>query len=702
MIRFFSRPRKERGAVAIIVAALAVVLFGVAALGVDIATQIDRKHLLKNQLDAAATAAAYHLDAETDGIQKAAQYAIDYYTKNGPGALDPSKISFWCVVGRKLNGDNTPFTPAMVADYQIPSGGQTAGVCNPDAASSSTTWKMSDYTNRVRAWDGSHYAMTCNNTLCAVPCALNAGPSNNWSPGTSIANLLPITCNTIRVGAQADVPFNFAPVLGVDEGSTGAQIAVACKGVCGAIAPNPMDVVIVADRTLSMTMNPEGHDYRVDLADGIKGMLQVMTPEQQYVALGALGPSVGKRTDNPSLETKACTSSAKGLIYPINSASVASGGSWVPIPFHKDYSTVNAAGVKTLDNTNPLYKAITCLSQTDSTATTALQTSRTALASPLKSAARYVLNKTGENNNIAALGGAGRAGIPRKVIIFETDGQPWENATTGGSTSLDTTSDVFSNYNDSSTSSTTSTLDVIDGPVTNGSTGVSPTPPTSYTVSGSSKTYSLTYKTKTVTTVTGPTKTLYGGQQACKNFQAVATAAKNAGILLITVGYATSGLTCSSCNQEASSCNSPQTPQLAVSGSVTSNGSAWVSDVSPNACRDSSNGKDGSQAHPYGLLTSCKQNMTVTYSVPKKQSGTLTVQRGDDQVITSVLASAASSRDSGPVSDSNGCGSTTDIAAENSDGDFFFCAAKGQDMAPIFITALSQVSHGVRLMNLPN
>ena len=35
------------------------------------------------------------------------------------------------------------------------------------------------------------------------------------------------------------------------------------------------------------------------------------------------------------------------------------------------------------------------------------------------------------------------------------------------------------------------------------------------------------------------------------------------------------------------------------------------------------------------------------------------------------------------------------------DGDYFFCAASGTDMAPIFKTALSQASSGIKLIRLP-
>ena len=53
------------------------------------------------------------------------------------------------------------------------------------------------------------------------------------------------------------------------------------------------------------------------------------------------------------------------------------------------------------------------------------------------------------------------------------------------------------------------------------------------------------------------------------------------------------------------------------------------------------------------------------------------------------------------ASSNNGCSTTALQAAENSDGDYFFCAASGDNMAPIFKTALGQVSKGVKLLNLP-
>lgn len=741
MIRFFSRPRRERGAVAIIVAALAIVLFGVAALGVDIASQVNRKHLLKNQLDAAATAAAFYLDTDTTGIRDAATNAISYFAKNGQGTLDPSKIDFWCVVARKLNTDNTPATPAQVAAYQIPTATQTAGVCNPDAASSTTDWKMSDYQNRVR-YDGQVFKMTCNSTLCAVPCALQARPANNWSPGLSVANNRPITCNTIRVGAQQNVPFDFAPVIGVDQGSTGAQIAVACKGSCGAVASNPMNVVIVTDRTNSMCEADGSCPDEHDMIAGIRSLLQKMSPEQQFVSLATIGRSKG--TSRASFS--AC-STTDGVDFQDNmTASML----WVPLKFHNNYLTSTGA----LNGNSNLVKALNCL---DPNVSGWLgNTNGTYLAAPLKQAARYVLNLDTANYNVESeLSGSSRSGNVRNLIIFETDGQPFEytgsaNDSCGVANSLTITVsgcgngyDVFSDLRRSTTPPATTTTDpgCPAGARPNSTVGACETnyitcstaadtigtsgtfdgacwnPQTSYTSSSSctsrgfswgkptgsgsnacwkrssSSSHTITYKTKTSQTTT----TYSGGQQACANFDAVADTFKayNPNNIVITVGYNLNNSTLCGGQNLTSSGNNPawgtttSTPYL--SGVTDSNGNS----LAGNATCVSGNGSSGT---PYVLKDGCNQNVILTFS----QNSNSVVQGSGNDPVPSVLASAAGGQGLEPSTNNNNCNTTAGRTAENADGDYFFCAASGDDMGSIFVTALSQVSSGVKLINMPH
>jgi len=65
------------------------------------------------------------------------------------------------------------------------------------------------------------------------------------------------------------------------------------------------------------------------------------------------------------------------------------------------------------------------------------------------------------------------------------------------------------------------------------------------------------------------------------------------------------------------------------------------------------------------------------------------------------LAKAASPSGAGVASTASPCTSSASRTAENTDGDYYFCAAQGSELASIFTTAISQVSSGVRLVKLP-
>ncbi len=65
------------------------------------------------------------------------------------------------------------------------------------------------------------------------------------------------SCNTIVVRASNIVPYYFAPVIGINQGSTGVVQGAACTGTCGNPAA-PLDVVLVLDRTTSMSATDLG------------------------------------------------------------------------------------------------------------------------------------------------------------------------------------------------------------------------------------------------------------------------------------------------------------------------------------------------------------------------------------------------------------------------------------------------------------
>ncbi|WOH17568.1 pilus assembly protein TadG-related protein [Paenarthrobacter sp. GOM3] len=459
----------ERGASIVIFALLVPLLFAALALALDFGKLAYERQDLSNALDSAALAGAGSLPSDPTAAQAA---AVAYAKSNDPQA-SPT-ITFRCLVA------STGAAKTVVT-------GQVPNVCDP----------------------GSTAGAKCDDKLCSIPCVPGSGH----------------TCNTIIVTASKDVPFAFAPVIGVSTGNTGSLASTACKGSCGAQIPNPMDVVMVADRTGSMS-----DADRTAMVSGIKSTLQTMTKEQQYVALGTIGRS---KTNPGSCLTTPSTSRTDGP--------------WLPVPFSNNYTNTPSSpgGLPPLNSGSSLVSGLNCL-QASSTGTY--------LAAPLKSAARYVLGKS--SNNLSSL--PARSTTARKAVILETDGEPNEENITGGSTDLNTSTDLGS---------------------TNGTT-------------------------------------------ACNNLTTVAANAKAEGLLIITVAF----------------------------------GDA-------NSARCNGSGSD---------------------------------------LVRSVLATAASPKAPGvPSTASNDCSTAALRATENGDGDYFFCAATGAEMGPIFASAVNAISTSSRLIRLP-
>ncbi len=489
MRRVSSGTRTERGATAVIVALVAFVLFGAAALGVDIANLTMERQELHDAVDAAAQAAAYDLPATT-----AATTATTFAKANDPDANPTSKL--YCMIG--ANSSNQPISA------QVPS------TCDPDGTG----------TYVASGW-------SCARGICAKLCNLTA-------PGAK--------CNTVRVEAKKDVPFMFAPVIGYEKGNTGAVASAACKGSCGNETPNPLDVVIMADRTPSMsTTNRQG------MINGIRTMLTTMDPTMQYVAFGALhksrAPGDSDYNSNCIAQNTLKTQTNSDSNAQMTTASQR--GTWLPVPFSNNY--LNTDG--TLNSSSAMAKALDCVYTG-----TPSGIYNTHLASPMKAAGRYVLGL--DSNNLGSLPG-GRPGTVRKVVIFETDGQPVETYTGGASASLSVPGDLAAEGNK---------------------------------------------------------------QKGCDNFEKIASDYKN----------------------------EPDTVMITIA----------FGDANTANC-------------------------------------------GSGKPVRDMLARSASPHPSGATSVAKDCSNAANKLSVNTDGDFYFCATNGTEMAAIFKTALSQVQKGIRLVNLP-
>lgn len=532
---------RERGAVAIVVALCLVMLMAAAAVGIDVAKLVYERQQLRNALDAAAAAGAQMLPNNPD---QAKIDAKTFFEANQPaGQAPPLTISLRCVVGY----DKTTNTPDWATVVSLC--GITSKVFSPS---------------------------NCNTSVCSVPCVPAAG----------------ISCNTIIVTAAKDVPYTFGPAIGVPTGSTNSMTSAACRGFCGTAVPNPMDIVVMADRTPSMASTDV-----TQMRGGIQAMLKDMTRDQQYVAFGAIHKSV--------TDTSGCIT-AVNRGYTAASYSYVSGstktftGTWVPQMFSNTYTTGNRNdGTLAVNTSDALYKAVGCLkeyadlktyttnstylsmypSQYTSNKSIAYPQGDTAngygthLASALKGAARYLYGY--DPNNLSSLPSRADYGKVQKVIIFETDGRPEE---------------VFSSANLTSTNSSLNPLYLQNN----------------YDIGSTS------------------------GETACNNLKTVANKIKALADppLIITIGY----------------------------GKVNS--------------------------------FTCGKTNTST-SNPLGNSGTMTVK--------SVLASVASNKDATTPSyaDASTC------ADENSDGDYYFCASDGTDLASVFRTAMGSIKGHGRLMSLP-
>ncbi|MBA3022217.1 hypothetical protein [Propionicimonas sp.] len=480
--------RSERGASAIVVAFSMMFVFAAGALGMDIAKLAYHRQQVRTAIDAAAQAGAYALPDAATARTDAIAFASANFSELTLTAAD---VKFYCVVAKLAAGG--------------PDTSQFGIMCDPGTYSAA--------------------GVKCNDTVCAVPCDVTD------------------QCNMISVSKDTVVKFDFAPAIGIPTGNTGAQTSASCRGGCGVIANNPMDVVVVADRTPSMSESEVNA-----LQAGIKRMLLTMNIEQQYVALGTINKA---RTVSSGCLTQTQVSAPTYDRWGTYTGTNPYPGVWVPQRFSNDYNKKDVSGNWVANQSSSLWTSVDCL-QDDRSGW------NTHLAAALKGAGRYLYGTAisgAPANNLASLPDRTAFGVPKKVIVLETDGQPVEisNAST---TALNLTN----------------TLDPA---------------------------------AKSTST-------------ACRNLKTVANSIKampNA--LIITISYGTSSASC-----------------------------------------------------------------------------------GTEGNVGQVLAAVASDKNGSPSTAQNTCADATQIAAENGDGDWYYCANGTEDLKNVFAAAMGQVTGNTKFMKI--
>jgi hypothetical protein len=330
------RRRRERGQILVLFTLVLIVILAFTALVIDVGVLRNANQNLWNAYDAGALAGASQLPGDPAA---ASDLARQFANANYPGGLPSGtpSISYRCLIG-SVNG--------------LPRLADVPGVCDPGGG---VTW-------------------SCNGTICTAPCDPSAGD----------------TCNTIVLDGTTEVPYHFGPAAGVLSGTTKIVTSAACKGPCGSKPSTPVDLVLVVDRTGSMS----GVDT-TNAKNAAQAVRKTYNPAEQWMAYGMLGPS---STGGSCITQPAGSIGTANLPGDLRR--------WVPIgltglgaPTNGNYAATGSA----------MDRAITCYTNSGT---------GTDLSDPVTAAA-WELNHSP------------RSGSVTKGIILMSDGQP-NNSTTSG------------------------------------------------------------------------------------------------------------------------------------------------------------------------------------------------------------------------------------------------------------------------------
>jgi hypothetical protein len=367
--------RTDRGATAIVVAFAMMFVFAAGALGMDIAKLAYTRQQVRAAIDAAAEAGAYALPNSSQALSDAITFA---HANDSDLTLSAADVKFYCVVAKLAAGGLDT--------------SQIGVMCDPG------TYNVSD--------------VKCNDSVCAIPCDATD------------------QCNMISVSKNVTVQFDFAPAIGIPTAATGSQTSASCHGGCGVIANNPMDVVVIADRTPSMTPTSV-----TALKSGIARMLLTMNTAQQYVALGTIAKS---RVVASGTKTLSQSASPTFDYWGNYTGTNPFPGIWVPQSFSNDYNIKDGGGNTIANGSSSLVNSVNNMTRDT-------LSWNTHLAAALKGAARYLYGSEisgAPANNLASLPDRTVYGTPKKVIVLETDGQPSEIIdTASGALALTNTTD---------------------------------------------------------------------------------------------------------------------------------------------------------------------------------------------------------------------------------------------------------------------
>ena len=316
--------RSEDDGVILVISAIVLVLFmAIAALVIDLTLKSQGRQSLWNSADAAVLAGASQLPDDPDG---AAKLANDFALRNDADLDGELVVTYRCLVAEKAGGPDPSNIP---------------GVCDPGPDIGADDW-------------------VCADGKCAAVCVPADGD----------------TCNTIVMEVQKTIDYAFAPAIGVDEGET-EVLSAACRGTCGGPLTGPLDLILIIDRTTSMS-----DDDLANAKAASRSLLGFLDPAQQRVGLA--GINAGDPLDR-------CVGKAP-----------ASGGDWLLVGLSSNYQNPDGS----LNTASSLVSVLNCLEKATGTD----------LGSPINDP---VYNRRDALGHLLTFG---RPGVNRAIILL-SDGE---------------------------------------------------------------------------------------------------------------------------------------------------------------------------------------------------------------------------------------------------------------------------------------
>ena len=397
----------DHGAIAIFVAILCIVLFGAAALAVDIGSKVVKKQQLGNTMDAAALAGAVSLPdmlaaRAAGGVSLAANDPAAYSScKNTPSGASCPQPVFYCMVPPIGTAPN--FTPDL-SQIAKPLGTSTL----PAAC------KVGPLSALGTQGGTGPYTWSCTSSLCRI--TMDSASATNLAGCDQLATPTCANASAMVIAGSQTVPFGFAGVLGKTSGNTGTVRAVACGTYCGGVASGPVDIVLIADRSGSMFSADPTTPTPTDVyatSEG-KAIVAALTDLKDGALVHIAMGTVGITDESTPVCTPGATIKASGT-SPVIGNMVPN--SWIPVGFDSTYVTGGLFNA----TTSPVGVAATCLSKSSTSVSVARSGTGSWMASPIKLASDALLGGVTLNSPSLALQSGSN-----KAIIFETDEQPNE------------------------------------------------------------------------------------------------------------------------------------------------------------------------------------------------------------------------------------------------------------------------------------